>query len=189
MNTDHHINQLRQLGEPILNGNRRKEHSMPRQPATSAGKAEHEASGGHHVDSNRVSIDARPYHRDVLVRAPEGAVSGDVNSLDFTAVQANATKALRKLDRVMILAHDESWLAECIVSAATASQVVFARPRITSLEVDRFDNLYNDGTYKVEWVGTGFAVFRIADKQQMGGVFANETAAKDFLQRLYPRAA
>ena len=41
--------------------------------------------------------------------------------------------ALRKFDRVAILSHDESWMAEAIVGAATATNVTLAGIRKTDL--------------------------------------------------------
>lgn len=55
--------------------------------------------------------------REFQVRLPEGA------ELDWSRVKANQTLSVMKADRVRLIAHDESWLAEAIVAGPSLTGV------------------------------------------------------------------
>jgi hypothetical protein len=125
--------------------------------------------------------------RDLMVRLPDGAIADDLKEPSlWSRVQSERNFALRKHDHLYIVAYDESWAAEAIVTHANAREAVIARPRLVAFD-QRVKPFYNDGTYAVAWYGNGYAVKRMADGQRMSDVVTTEAMAERDLARLYPR--
>jgi hypothetical protein len=136
-----------------------------------------------HVQLN----DAGHSWRNILVRMPEGAVADDLRDPKiWKLVQAVPQSALIRLDRLLILAFDESWIAEALVKHATATEA-----RLLILKVNTFagvdEKLFGDGTLEVFWDGSSYGVRRIADKQPVSRGHGTEGAAIDALKSYYPK--
>jgi hypothetical protein len=130
--------------------------------------------------------------RTLFVRCPETTGIGRFTAQNledpqlWKYVQANTQgKALRQFDRLLIIAYDESWIAEAIVVRADGMSAVISKPRITSIP-PRFENLFQDDTYRVRWYGSGYAVERKGDNHRMTDLVANTAIAERDLARLYP---
>lgn len=142
------------------------------------------------VDVRNVTVDMDGFKsRSIFVRLPEDAIADDLKEPGiWKGVQAVAAKALRKFDRLTIVAFDESWLAEAIVANADVVGATLTRPRIVDLP-NRHENLFDDGTYRVVWNGGGFHVERKSDGRQMTSTAANAALAERDLANLYPKKA
>ena len=89
--------------------------------------------------------------------------------------------------RVTDVAFDESWFVDGTVSHADRTQVIFCGIRKTDMP-QRSVALYEDETYKVDWAGTGYGVFRKSDGVMMGNVtFSLPEQAKAHLLSFYPK--
>jgi hypothetical protein len=125
--------------------------------------------------------------RDLMVRLPEGAIADDLKEPSlWSRVQNERNFALRKHDHLYIVAFDERWAAEAIVTHASAREAVISKPRLVAFD-ERVKPFYNDGTYAVAWYGNGYAVKRMADGHRMTDVVTTEAMAERDLARLYPR--
>jgi hypothetical protein len=140
------------------------------------------------IDPSRVTCNVAGFcWREFEVRLPCGATLQDLNRPDlWRMVQLSPRIALRRLDRVSVLAYDESWIAECVVSGATETGVTLAKPRVTELQA-RTEVLFQDGTYRVQWQGDGYAAVRVRDGQVMTPSRPNATLAERDLKALYPQ--
>lgn len=141
------------------------------------------------IDPARMALQfAGQVWREYLVRVPADFVADDLKSPSaWRKVQAGSRNGLRKLDRVTVVAFDESWIAEAIVASADNKGAVLAKPRITSIPL-RFDKLFEDDLYRVAWNGFGYVVERKADGHAMTQATANELATR-LLVQLYPARA
>jgi hypothetical protein len=128
--------------------------------------------------------------RSMVVRAPEGAVPDDLRSpAIWKSVQASPHVSLRKLDRLLIIGHDESWGVEAIVKKATVREAELTLLKVFSLAAVG-GALFNDDLYEVYWGGSGYGVRRKADKVDIiGHGFDTEGQAIAALQAQYPRKA
>jgi hypothetical protein len=127
--------------------------------------------------------------RSWFVRLPEGFVADDIKEPEAWAkVQAVPQKALQKLDFVVLVAADESFVAEAWVAHADGLKAVLSKPRLTAMP-ERYERLFSDGTYRVVFVGGGYAVERIRDGHRMTPAFATAAVATLELSRLYPTRA
>lgn len=127
--------------------------------------------------------------RSWFVRLPEGFVADDLKEPDaWVKVQAVPQKALQKLDFVVLVAFDESFVAEAWVAHADGQKAVLSKPRLTAMP-ERYERLFSDGTYRVVFVGGGYAVERIRDGHRMTPAFATAAVATLELSRLYPTRA
>lgn len=140
------------------------------------------------VDPARVMVDFAGFaRRSLFVRLPEGFIADDLKTPQaWEKVQANAAKALKRHDALYIVAYDETWIAEAVVSDADGKRAVLAKPRITNLENDRFDGLFEDENYRVSWAGNGFVVVRKKDDHVMTQPAALASHAERDLRGLYP---
>jgi hypothetical protein len=140
------------------------------------------------IDPSFVVLNADSFaYRQLMVRLPEGVIADDLKEPSlWTRVQASRSVALRKHDHLYIVAFDESWAADAIVTQANAEAVVLSKPRLIPF-TERIKPLYSDGTYAVAWYGNGFAVKRLSDGVRMTQIAANEALAERDLARLYPR--
>jgi hypothetical protein len=132
-------------------------------------------------------------YREMFVRLPAGLTIDDLNAHSATiwrAVQGVRGLALQRLDRVVLVGSDESWLAEGIVSFADGEQVVLAGMRQVRIP-ERVTPLYRDERFAVEFRDGGYAVIRLSDNYLMANqTWPTAAAAKEALLRQYsPRAA
>ena len=126
--------------------------------------------------------------REAFVRLPANAVLQDLNDMPemWKNIQGNATKALRKWDRVRCVSYDESWFADAVVSHADRTKVILCDIRKVSMP-KRDVGLYEDAMYRCEWLGTGYGVTRKSDGVRMGNqTWQNPEAARAFLLSQYP---
>ncbi|RWB77485.1 MAG: hypothetical protein EOQ50_05355 [Mesorhizobium sp.] len=143
------------------------------------------------IDPARVELQhSGQVWREYLVRCPADMVSDDLKEPSiWKKLQASGSRnALKKFDRLLIVAFDESWVAEAIVASADNKGAVLARPRITTMP-ERYDKLFNDGTYRIEWNGYGFVSVRIADGHVMTQPVSSAALAERLLVALYPTRA
>lgn len=141
------------------------------------------------IDPNRIEMNADGFKwREFMVRLPDGFVADDLKDpAAWRKVQAGRN-ALRKFDRLMILAYDETWFAEAVVASADYKSAVLAKPRLTTMPA-RYDNLFEDDKYRVAFIGHGYVVERKADGHRMTQPVANAELAARELAALYPRRA
>lgn len=124
----------------------------------------------------------------LTVRLPEGMTADDLRDPGIWArVQDKPGKSLNRWDAVLCIAFDESFAVEALVTEANASSVVLSFSKVHSGK-QRINPGYTDGTYKLEWRGSGFRILRIADSFEMpDGPFATEAAAITAMHRLHPK--
>lgn len=144
------------------------------------------------IDPARVTLQYTGFAwREYMVILPAGFVAADLNEAPeaWKKVQNGSRNALRKFDKLMIVAYDESWFAEAVVAHADHKSVILAKPRITSLPA-RVDALFSTEEYAVKFLGSGqYAVERKRDGAIVTQAVASpELAARD-LNNLYPRRA
>ncbi|RWK57084.1 hypothetical protein [Mesorhizobium sp.] len=146
------------------------------------------ASAPVYVDPKNVTVNYEGFAwRDLFIRLPATATADHLKDPDiWRKVQGVQVKSLRRFDRLLIVAYDESWCAEAMVDNADNLKAVLTKPRIHALGT-RFDGLYEDDTYRVVWNGGGFCVQRKADKHIMTSAVANAMIAQADVARLYPR--
>lgn len=124
--------------------------------------------------------------KEVMVRVPHDFVADDLKEPGaWSRVQASRD-ALCKFDRVIVVAWDESWIAETIVAHADSAKVVLTKPRLLSLP-DRYEALFQTEEYRVVWTGGGYAVERKRDSHRMTHIVTSAAIAERDLQQLYPR--
>lgn len=140
------------------------------------------------IDPVRVAVDSSGHHlRTMFVRLPADFTSADLNEpTSWSRVQKDRTKALRKFDRLFMVAADESWVAEALVSYADLSIAVLAKPNITKFP-ERYTPLPHDDAFRVIWTGAGYAVQRIADGHQMTAIVSSVQMAERDLRTMRPR--
>ncbi|TGR22403.1 MULTISPECIES: hypothetical protein [unclassified Mesorhizobium] len=139
------------------------------------------------IDPARVELQhSGQVWREYLVRVPSDFVADDLKEPGvWRKLQNGSRNALRKFDRVTVVAYDETWLAEAIVASADAKGAVLAKPRITTMPA-RFDKLFEDDKYRVAWNGFGYVVERKSDGHVMTQATANAELATRLLTQLYP---
>jgi hypothetical protein len=128
--------------------------------------------------------------RTILVRAPQGLVPDDLkDGRIWRRVQCVPQRALVKLDRLFVLAADESWGADAIVTHASNTEARLVVLKVFSLAVAG-QGLYTDSEHEVHFDGGNFVVRRVADKIiAVPGSFTTEQMAIDGLHTAYPRKA
>jgi hypothetical protein len=125
--------------------------------------------------------------RSLLVRMPKDSVADDLRTpAIWRLVQASPFSALRALDRLFVLAHDESWAAEAICKTADNKSASLAITKVFAF-AGVGEGLFSDGTYKVGWSGHAFDVIRISDDVPVSTGFGSEGTAIDALRKLHPR--
>ncbi|RVD30527.1 hypothetical protein [Mesorhizobium sp. M4B.F.Ca.ET.017.02.2.1] len=140
------------------------------------------------IDPARVTLHANgQVWREYMIRCPADMVSDDLKEPGiWRKLQASGSRnSLKKFDRLFIVAFDESWVAEAIVASADNRAAVLAKPRLTTFP-ERYDKLFNDGTYRIEWNGFGFVSVRIADGHVMTQAVPSAALAERLLAQLYP---
>ena len=126
--------------------------------------------------------------REIFVRLPSGMIADDLKEYQIWGKVQDGGKALRKFDRVVIVSFDETWIAEAYVESADGAKVILARPRIITLS-ERDERLLNDGTYRVNWTGSGYNVVRNRDDAVVTTTFPNTVLAERALAGMYPKRA
>jgi len=102
-------------------------------------------------------------------------------------VQSNPHVALRALDRVVFLTHDESEMAMATVCTATNTKVILAGFRKFTFGGRDTTAEWADEMYSVKFDGTGYAIHRRKDNVRMKpGSFSTLELAKSEVRRLYP---
>ncbi|MBB3288754.1 MULTISPECIES: hypothetical protein [unclassified Rhizobium] len=141
------------------------------------------------VDPSKVIINsAGQVFREIFIRLPKEAIADDLKEPDLWQAVQRGPKALKKFDRLVIVAWDESWVAEAIVSHADGNIAVVAKPRITQFP-ERVEKLFSDGTYAIRWNGAGYDVVRLRDGAVVSGGHHNAALAERALANMYPRRA
>ncbi|MCW5747728.1 MAG: hypothetical protein KIT36_16185 [Alphaproteobacteria bacterium] len=124
--------------------------------------------------------------RSIFVRLPEGLAADDLKEpAIWRAVQPTPAR-LRDFDQLVMVAYDQSWLAEAVVAFADATRVVLAKPRLTTFP-PRYDRPLEDARYRIVWGGTGYVVERKHDGHRMTHPAATVALAERDLRHLYPR--
>ncbi|WP_168879991.1 hypothetical protein [Rhizobium sp. P28RR-XV] len=127
--------------------------------------------------------------RELFVRLPTGLIADDLKEPEiWEKVQKSSSVAVRKLDRLIMMSFDETWMAEAYVEQAGHMGVTLAKPRLTTLS-QRTEKLFSDENYRVVWTGVGYRVERIRDGVAVSQAFANATLAERALTNMYPRRA
>lgn len=125
--------------------------------------------------------------REALVRLPEGMTLQDLNDHPevWRQVQESNLASFRRFDKVRAVAWDESWIAEAVVNHADRGQVILAG--IRKIDFPRREiALFEDNTYKVEWLGSGYGITRKSDGVMMGNqTWPTPEGAKAGLLSLY----
>lgn len=125
--------------------------------------------------------------RHIVVRLPEDFVTSDLAEPGiWRRVQMSGAKALRKLDHLTLIAHDEGYIWHAVVSQAGPSFAVLAKPTGCQLQARRTE-YFSDDLYIVRWNGATFDVRRRTDNHTMSTGHANEPLAIKALRELYPR--
>lgn len=140
------------------------------------------------IDPSRVKVNSAGFvFRSMFVRLPESFIADDLKeSAPWKRVQANSHTALRRFDQVVIVAYDESWIAEAVVAHADTAGVVLGKPRLTSFPM-RTEQLYRDDKYAVEFVGAGYRVRRFLDQSFVTPILATAGQAERELFNMYPK--
>ena len=124
----------------------------------------------------------------VVVRMPADMVLDDLRDSNiWHKVQSDRTKALRHLDRVTLIAHDEAYLVDCIVAAATLEGATLTKPVKTEL-LARAEVLYEDPLYRIRFDGGGYFVERKKDGVRMTQTTTSRDVAMKDLANCYPRS-
>ena len=141
------------------------------------------------IDPKRVQMDhGGQVLRRWFVRLPPEMIPDDVKDpAIWRRVQNDRLKALRRHDEVYLVGSGEDFAISARVTDATNEAVVLGGMKVINFP-ERITPLFNDGTYRVAWIGTGYAVERIADGHQMGGAHGSEALAIREIQSLYPRS-
>ncbi len=140
------------------------------------------------VDARSVTVNADGFAwREVLVRLPAGMTADDLRSPKvWRKVQGNPQFALRRLDHLFVLSHDESWMVRAVVTYADSTEAMLAIEKVSTFrEIGKA--LYSDGTYRVAWTGGSFVIERVSDGVQVDGSgYTTEAAAVAAIARQYP---
>jgi len=127
--------------------------------------------------------------RHFVIRLPKGVTLTTVHERSkavWRLVQRDHAKALRRLDRVTLIAADESFVADAYVTGATSEDVTLARPTVVKLD-PRSAVLPGDDKYRIEFQDGGYCVIRRSDNQRMTLPVASLQVALNDMANLYPR--
>ena len=139
------------------------------------------------ISPRSVTIDAEGHClRTLVVRLPADFEATDLAEPSiWSRVQGDRAAALRKLDRLVLIAHDEGYVWTCFVAQAGPTFAVLARPTRFELQARR-NEYFSDDNFKVTWNGSSFGVVRKSDGHVMKAGLANEALAIIELKRCYP---
>jgi hypothetical protein len=125
--------------------------------------------------------------REFQIRLPREATLVDLNeNRDMWKLLQGSGNALRARDSVRVIAFDESWMTEAIVTEATSVHVSLAITKRVDL-TSRHDRLPQDENFRVIWVGNGFAIERKRDKMRVSQIVQTAAEAERELSRKYSR--
>lgn len=106
-----------------------------------------------------------------MVRLPEGLDTMDavLHEPDlWRGIQSNGATALLKMDRLRLVAFDESWVADAVISEADNKSISLAEAGIRVIELPaRVIHLPEIDDYRVKYYGHGYAVERKKDHHRM----------------------
>jgi hypothetical protein len=141
------------------------------------------------IDPSGVKVDVDGLvTRSVVVRLPAGMIANDLGLPSiWRRVQNTPVKALRKLDRLLLISWDESVAYSCIVAEAGPSSVSLSVPVKHELKT-REQPYFADDKYRVAWSGVRFQVVRISDNHVVSDHHTNEALAIQALRAMYPKA-
>jgi hypothetical protein len=141
------------------------------------------------IQPSAVQVEASQFDRRVLIRMPPETVSDDLRSSQiWRKVQAVPHKALRQLDGLLILAHDESWYARALVTHATNKEASIIIEKVGTFKAIQ-DQLYSDDTYRVHFESGAYIVRRVSDGVKMESAgYSSEQLAIRAIGNLYPQA-
>lgn len=139
------------------------------------------------IDPRLVTLNSNGFGwREFMVRMPKEIVLDDLKEPDIWRRVQTSGNSLRKHDRVYLVAFDESWAAEAIVTDGDMKKAVLSKPRVTTFSA-RFDGLFEDENYRTVWMGSGFVVERKADGHRMTQPVASAAVAERDLRQIYPK--
>jgi hypothetical protein len=129
----------------------------------------------HHITQEQDVI--RRWH----VKLPEGVTADDLNSPDiWVKVQIARDQPLSRHDLVYVVGHDDSFAVEARVAQTRTGHVLLTGTRVLNFP----PHPRHEGKFKVERMGAGYAVVRIADGMQVGEAHQNNAQAVQHLERL-----
>jgi len=126
--------------------------------------------------------------REAFVRLPQGLTLQDLNDAPtiWKNIQGDANTALRQFDCIRAVSYEQTWFVDATVSFADRNQVILCGIKKTDMP-KREIVLFEDETYRVDWAGAGYGVFRKSDSVMMGAqTFSTTEGAKQHLISLYP---
>ncbi len=139
------------------------------------------------VDPRHVTLNASGFAwREFMVRLPQSAVANDLSDPTIWRKVQKSPNALRRHDRVYVVAYDESWSAEAIVGEADGSKAVLCKPRLVTFP-ERFDQLFQTEDFRVAWMGAGYVVERKADGHRLTAPVHSAALAERALREQYPQ--
>lgn len=142
------------------------------------------------VDPVNVKLSSEGFcWREILARLPAGMTQDDLRSPKiWRRVQGNRQHALVRLDHLLILAHDESWMARAIVTHATDSEAHLMIEKVGTFKEIGAGSLFSDGVYRVAWDGTAYRVERVSDGIRVDNVgYTTEGQAIAAIRNQYPK--
>lgn len=140
------------------------------------------------IDPRHVAINHDGFVlREIVVRLPADFVASDLAEPGiWRKVQLSQGTTLRKLDRLVLIAHDEGYVWTTFVAQVGPDFAVLSRPDRYELQARRSE-YFSDDLYKVVWGGAYFNVVRKKDHHVMSSGHTSEPSAIRALQNLYPK--
>jgi hypothetical protein len=140
------------------------------------------------ITPSAVTVNSRGFGwTDFMVRLPEGFTADDLKEPDvWRGVQGQPGVAMRFPDKVRLIAFDETWVAEAMVTQADADSITLAVQRIDKVAGRRLP-LPDTEDYRVKWYGNGYGVERKSDGHKMRDTVATIKLAQAEMAALYPR--
>jgi len=143
------------------------------------------------IKPQNVEINGEFFHwREFFIRLPADVSWTAIHEQPeetWRLVQSNPHVALRALDRVVLLTHDESEMATATVCTATNTKVILAGFRKFAFGGRDTTAEWADEMYSVKFDGTGYAIHRRKDGVRMKpGSFSTLELAKAQVRTLYP---
>jgi len=139
------------------------------------------------IDPSLVTLNSDGFAwRTFLIRLPQGMTAADLSDPNIWMKVQVSKWCLRKFDRLFLVAFNEDWVADVMVTSADGKRAVLGKPKIEAMP-DRYDKPLETDDYRVEFVGGGrYAVFRKSDGHRMTEPAATLQFAERDLQNLYP---
>ena len=139
------------------------------------------------IDPRNVTLDSGGHvTRNFFVRLPQGFVADDLKETKVWKRVQGGQYAVKRFDRVTLVAYDESWMADAVVDVGTTDSATLVGIRIMQLGA-RNTPLFEDPNYRVAWFGNGYAVERKMDGQRVTSIVQNAALAEADLRGMYPK--